>query len=300
MEHDVIQSMTGFASASGSHGAYVWTWEARSVNAKGRDLRLRVPDWIMGLEARVRALVTPAVARGGVTLSLRISREATAGAFALNQTQLGNALAALADVEAQAMDRGVSLAPSNACDILALPGLFAGAIEAAEDAGLSLALVISLEPVLASLLAMRASEGRALSDILSKQVDQIARLTSCAAQQAVAQKEKMAQTLKINIDKALGAGRDLDEARLAQEIAVLVVKSDVTEEIDRLGAHVIAAKDLLAQTGSVGRKLDFLMQEFNREANTLCSKSHSVELTVIGLDLKASIDQMREQVQNVE
>jgi uncharacterized protein (TIGR00255 family) len=161
-------------------------------------------------------------------------------------------------------------------------------------------LVISLEPVLASLLAMRASEGRALSDILSKQVDQIARLTSCAAQQAVAQKEKMAQTLKINIDKALGAGRDLDEAQLAQEIAVLVVKSDVTEEIDRLGAHVIAAKDLLAQTGSVGRKLDFLMQEFNREANTLCSKSHSVELTVIGLDLKASIDQMREQVQNVE
>lgn len=300
MEHNVIQSMTGFASASGSHGAYVWTWEARSVNAKGRDLRLRVPDWIEGLEAQVRALVTPAVARGSVTLSLRISRGATAGAFALNQTQLGNTLAALADVEAQAMDRGVSLAPSNACEILALPGLFAGSIEAAEDAGLSPALVVSLEPVLASLLAMRAAEGRALSDILSQQVDQIARLTARAAQQAVAQKEKMGQTLQINIDKALGADRDLDEARLAQEIAVLVVKSDVTEEIDRLGAHVSAAKDLLAQNGSVGRKLDFLMQEFNREANTLCSKSHSVELTAIGLDLKASIDQMREQVQNVE
>ena len=296
----MIQSMTGFASASGSHGAFVWTWEARSVNAKGRDLRLRIPDWIEGLEARIRAMVSPLVARGVVTLSLRVSRETGAGGFALNQTQLDNALAAIANIEAKTIDHGVSLAPSNACDILALPGLFVGAAESVEDGELSPALVASLESVLASLLAMRTSEGRALSGILNQQIGQIAGLTARAAQQAVFQKEKIAYSLQYNIDKALGPSRDLDEARLAQEIAVLLVKADVTEEIDRLSAHVSAARKLLAQKGAVGRKLDFLMQEFNREANTLCSKSHSVELTAIGLDLKASIDQMREQVQNVE
>ena len=151
----------------------------------------------------------------------------------------------------------------------------------------------------ASLMLMRASEGRALSEIITRQVDAIADLTDVAADRAQAQKAQMAVTLQQNIEKALG-GRDLDEQRLAQEIATLVVKSDITEEIDRLGAHVTAARGLLQQSGPVGRKLDFLTQEFNREANTLCSKSHSVELTRVGLELKTIIDQMREQVQNVE
>jgi uncharacterized protein (TIGR00255 family) len=148
-------------------------------------------------------------------------------------------------------------------------------------------------------MVMRASEGRALYDIITKQVDAIADLTDVAADHARAQRSQMAATLQRNIEKALD-GRDLDEQRLAQEIATLVVKSDVTEEIDRLGAHVNAVRGLLAQKGPVGRKLDFLTQEFNREANTLCSKAHSVELTRVGLDLKTIIDQMREQVQNVE
>ena len=296
----MIQSMTGFASAAGNHGAFAWTWEARSVNAKGSDLRLRVPEWVDGLEAQVRAMVTPAIARGGVTLSLRLCRDASTEASMLNQTQLANALAAMTDIEAQAMDRGVSLSPSNACDILALPGLFAAATEAVADDGLRPALIASLEPVLASLLVMRASEGQALFHILSQQIAEISSLTSRAVLQAEVQKKQMALSLQHNIDKALGLGRNLDEARLAQEIAVLLVKSDITEENDRLGAHICAAKELLACSGAVGRKLDFLMQEFNREANTLCSKSHSVELTAIGLALKACINQMREQVQNVE
>jgi uncharacterized protein (TIGR00255 family) len=197
------------------------------------------------------------------------------------------------------MDIGLALSPSNACDILALRGVLESAPEPSDTEALSGALLSSLTPVLSSLMLMRASEGRALSEIITRQVDAIADLTDVAADRAQAQKAQMAVTLQQNIEKALG-GRDLDEQRLAQEIATLVVKSDITEEIDRLGAHVTAARGLLQQSGPVGRKLDFLTQEFNREANTLCSKSHSVELTRVGLELKTIIDQMREQVQNVE
>lgn len=295
----MIQSMTGFASASASHDTFVWVWDLRSVNAKGRDLRLRVPDWIEGLEAQVRGLITPLVSRGAVSLTLRVTREESAGAVVLNQSHLSKVLAAMGAVETQAMDIGLALSPSNACDILALRGVLEGAPEPSDTQALSAALLASIPPVLESLMMMRASEGRALYDIITKQVDAIADLTDVAADHARAQRSQMAETLQRNIEKALD-GRDLDEQRLAQEIATLVVKSDVTEEIDRLGAHVNAARGLLAQKGPVGRKLDFLTQEFNREANTLCSKAHSVELTRVGLDLKTIIDQMREQVQNVE
>ncbi len=295
----MIQSMTGFASASGSQDTFVWIWDLRSVNAKGRDLRLRLPDWIEGLEVQVRALITPQVSRGAVSLTLRVTREETAGAVVLNRSHLTKVLAAMGDIETQAMDIGLALSPSNACDILALRGVLESAPEPSDTEALSGALLSSLTPVLSSLMLMRASEGRALSEIITRQVDAIADLTDVAADRAQAQKAQMAVTLQQNIEKALG-GRDLDEQRLAQEIATLVVKSDITEEIDRLGAHVTAARGLLQQSGPVGRKLDFLTQEFNREANTLCSKSHSVELTRVGLELKTIIDQMREQVQNVE
>ena len=299
-EGHVIQSMTGFASASGSHETFVWIWDIRSVNAKGRDLRLRVPDWIEGLEAQVRSLITPLVSRGAVSLSLRITREDAAIALVLNQPQLTNVLTAMETIETQAMDIGLALSPSNACDILALRGVLEGATELDDTGALKRAVLGSLPPVLDSLVLMRASEGRALYDIITKQIEAIAGLTAAAATHAETQKKQMAQTLQRNIEKALGGGWDLDEQRLAQEIATLVVKSDITEEIDRLGAHVSAAHALLEQSGPVGRKLDFLTQEFNREANTLCSKSHSVELTRVGLELKTIIDQIREQVQNVE
>ena len=296
----MIQSMTGFASASGSHETFVWIWDIRSVNAKGRDLRLRVPDWIEGLEAQVRSLITPLVSRGAVSLSLRVTREDAASALVLNQPRLTNVLKAMETIETQAMDIGLALSPSNACNILALRGVLEGATELDDTGALKRAVLGSLPPVLDSLVVMRASEGRALYDIITKQIEAIAGLTAAAATHAETQKKQMALTLQRNIKKALCGGWDLDEQRLAQEIATLVVKSDITEEIDRLGAHVSAAHALLEQSGPVGRKLDFLTQELNREANTLCSKSHSVELTRVGLELKTIIDQIREQVQNVE
>jgi len=155
--------MTGFASASGSQDTFVWIWDLRSVNAKGRDLRLRVPDWIEGLEAQVRALITPKVSRGAVSLTLRVTREETAGAVVLNRSHLTKVLAAMGDIETQAMDIGLALSPSNACDILALRGVLESAPEPSDTEALSGALLSSLSPVLSSLMLMRASEGRALS-----------------------------------------------------------------------------------------------------------------------------------------
>lgn len=296
----MIMSMTGFASAKGDLAPFSWGWELRSVNSKGLDLRLRVPDWLEGLEAALRTDLAKSVARGNVSLTLRVARDDDAGLLSLNPGVLTAALDALVQIETDAMDRGVTLAPSRASDLLALRGMLdAGATE--DDTGPLIARLRSeAGTLMAALIDMRRTEGQALAGVLSAQLAQIETLTTQAADLAEARKETVAETLKANLARVLDNADGADPARVAQELALLAVKADVTEEIDRLGAHVAAARDLIASGGTVGRKLDFLMQEFNREANTLCSKSQSTELTAVGLDLKAVIDQMREQVQNVE
>lgn len=296
----MIRSMTGFAAAKGSHAPFSWNWELRSVNAKGLDLRLRVPDWLDGLEAALKAELGKAVGRGSVTLSLRLSRQDDLTTASLNHVVLSSTIDALLQIEAEAMSRGLSLAPSKASDLLAVRGMMDG--DAAEDDNGALITAIKAEfPALVqAFVQMRIAEGEALFKVLQGQLETIEDLTRQAAKLAEARKDIVAETLKANLQKVLENTDGADADRVAQELALLAVKSDVTEEIDRLGAHVKAARDLLAKGGAVGRKLDFLMQEFNREANTLCSKSQNSELTAVGLDLKAVIDQMREQVQNVE
>lgn len=298
--NNVIQSMTGFASAKGQMGPYGWSWELRSVNAKGLDLRLRVPDWISGLEAALRNRLGAALARGSVTLSLRVTREDDAGTLAVNQPQLDAVLDALAVVEARAHEKGLSLASTRAADLLGQRGVLEQVSPEDETGPLRQALLDGFEPLLAEFLAMRAAEGRALHDVLGAQIDQIEALTVRATAAAEDRRADMAQALRHALARVLDNAAGADEDRVAQELALIAVKADITEELDRLGAHVGAARDLLAADGPVGRKLDFLTQEFNREANTLCSKSQSKALTAIGLELKAVIDQLREQVQNVE
>lgn len=292
--------MTGFAAAKGAHGAYSWTWEIRSVNAKGLDLRLRVPDWIEGLEAALRAQIGKRLQRGNVTLNLRLSRSDEGGTMALNAAQLASVLSAMAEIEHQAMERGLSLAPANAADIVALRGVLETAAPESDSAALLQVLLGDIPPVLDSFIEMRAKEGQALEAVLRGQLDEIEALTEAAQSAAKARQPQVAETLKANLAAVMDNSEGADPARVAQELALLAVKSDVTEEIDRLRAHIIAARDLLGQSGPVGRKLDFLTQEFNREANTLCSKAGAVDLTRIGLDLKAVIDRLREQVQNME
>lgn len=284
----------------GALEGYSWSWELRSVNGRGLDLRLRLPDWIEGLEAQLRARLGKALARGNVTLGLRIQATAEAAQPRLDEEQLDAVLDAIAAVEARALERGLSLAPSRPGDVLAQRGVLEATAAPADTTALREALLTDVEDLIAAHDAMRRSEGDALETLIAGHLDEIARLIEAAAEAAEARRPEAEAAFRAALSRVIEAAEGMDEARIAQELALLAVKADVTEEIDRLRAHVSAARDLLAQGSPIGRKLDFLAQEFNREANTLCSKAQSGPLTAVGLELKAAIEQMREQVQNVE
>jgi uncharacterized protein (TIGR00255 family) len=292
-------SMTGFAAGRGQGAKASWVWDLRGVNGKGLDLRLRVPDWIDGLEAAIRTELGRCVARGNISLTLRVARDVEdEGALRLNAAALQAALRAMGDVEQAAMAAGVTLAQPSPADVLALRGVLEQAGAEADPAPLRAAILADLPALIAAFQDMRASEGRALQELIASQIDQIAQLVTAAKAAAEARRPAVQTALQDAIARVIADS--VDPARLAQELALLAVKADVTEELDRLGAHITAARALLHEAGPVGRKFDFLMQEFMREANTLCSKSADIALTRIGLDLKTVIDQLREQVQNVE
>lgn len=297
-------SMTAFATqrgqGAGPIAAFSWVWEVRSVNGKGLDLRLRLPDWVEGLEPAVRAELTRRIGRGNVSAGVRLTRASGAESLRVNPQALAAALEALARVQAAAGQIGVELAPPSPAEVLALRGVAeTAAAEDTDTTALLAALLADLGAALDDFEAMRRAEGLALAQVLAGQIDRIAALVAEARDAAEARRPKAAESLREALARVAEA-TDADPARVAQELAMLALKADVTEELDRLTAHVAAARALLAQGGAVGRKLDFLSQEFNREANTLCSKSGDIALTRIGLDLKHLIDQMREQVQNLE
>jgi len=295
-------SMTGFAARRGAGAGYAWAWDLRSVNGKGLDLRLRLPDWVEGLELAVRAELQKAVTRGNVSLTLKVTQDEARedSAFRLHDGNLAAALKAISRVEEAALATGVTLTQASAADVLTLRGVLDVQAQDSDTAPLRALLLADLPGLLADFAAMRASEGAALAKVITAQLDQVASLTVDAAAEAAMRRDRQAETLREGVARILAANDAVDETRLAQELALLAVKTDVQEELDRLTAHVAAARTHLADPASVGRKLDFLMQEFMREANTLCSKAQSLALTRIGLDLKTVIDQMREQVQNVE
>lgn len=293
--------MTGFAARTGEGEGQSWAWEARSVNGKGLDLRLRLPEGIEGLEAAVRAEVAARFARGNLTVSLRLDRAPGAAASAVDPEGLARALAALAEVGAAAAARGIALRASSAAEILGLRGVIdTGAGNQTDGAALKAALVADLGLVLDALKSMRAAEGRVLHEILVGQVARIEALAAEAADEARARAPAQAEAFRAALARVMEGAEAADEGRVAQELALLAVRTDVTEEIDRLKAHVAAARTLLNEGEPVGRRLDFLAQEFNREANTLASKANHAGLTRVALELKAVIDQMREQVQNVQ
>jgi uncharacterized protein (TIGR00255 family) len=292
-------SMTGFAAGKGQGAGASWAWDIRGVNGKGLDLRLRVPDWIAGLEALVRADLARAVARGNISLNLRVVRDGEGeGGLRLNPVAVAAVLRAFADVEQAAMAAGLTLAQPSPADVLAMRGVLENGTVDADTGDLCRAIMADLPGLLADFQAMRAAEGAALCSIIAAQLAQIDALTSAATDAAHARRDHVAAAMRDAIARVMADG--VDAARLEQELALIAVKSDVTEELDRLRAHIAAARGLLDDKGQVGRKFDFLMQEFMREANTLCSKAADISLTRIGLDLKTVIDQMREQVQNVE
>lgn len=296
----MIQSMTAFATSKGGHADHIWVWDMRGVNGKGLDLRLRLPEGIDGLEAGLRARLERVLVRGNVSLTLRLQAERPGSALCLDSAVLDAVLGAMAEVERRAMAEGVSLAPATAADLLGLRGVLDSTAETTETGDLGRVLLADFDGVLGSFLAMRQTEGAALAKVLEAQIDEIARLTEAASDVLSARSDEIAGSHHAALRRVIATADSVDPARIAQELALLAVKLDVTEELDRLRAHVEAARALIASGSPVGRKLDFLTQEFNREANTLCSKAQHSELTMVGLALKAVIDQMREQVQNVE
>ncbi len=294
-------SMTAIASRTGAAEGYGWAWEMRSVNARGLDLRLRVPDWIEGLEAELRKRLSARLSRGNVTLGLRIAPEQGDSGLALNPDALARVLTSLREVTAQAEAAGLPVAPVSPAEILGLRGVLESDAAPSDTGPLRAALLVDFEGLLDDFVAMRAAEGRALAGVLDAQVSEIAALADAARALVESRREATEQAFRAALERVrVQAAEGMDEARVAQELALLAVKGDIAEELDRLDAHVGAARALLAEAGPKGRKLDFLTQEFNREANTLCSKAGHAPLTAIGLELKAVIDRLREQVQNVE
>ena len=297
----MTNSMTGFAAANGEAEGFSWAWNVRSVNARGLDIRLRLPDWIEGLEPAVRSAIQKAVERGSVTLTLKVHRDDTTQTLHIDQDALDRVLTALKRIQVDASaGHDMQLSATSAAEVLAIPGVTGSAPPDLDTGPLTKALLGDLQDLLKAFNATRGGEGQALSGVIAGQLDQIETLNTNAKSAAAARREATARRLRENLARVLENSAGAEPDRVAQELAMIAMKADVTEEIDRLQAHVAAARQLLASDGAVGRKLDFLAQEFNREANTLCSKAQSNDLTRIGLDLKAVIDQMREQVQNVE
>ena len=293
--------MTGFASAAGEQAGYTWTWDIRAVNARGLDIRTRLPDWLDGIEDALRKALKGAVARGNVSVALKIARQDDAGALSLSPEGLLLALGHLSAISAEAEARGLQVSPISPADIAAMRGVLDLRAPSEQDnAPLIDALLAQIPDLVEDFTQSRRQEGVELGRILSAQIDEVDLLITAAEavldQRADARAEGLKSALRRVMENTDGADGD----RVAQELAMIAVKTDVREELDRLRVHVTAARQHLQSDAPVGRKLDFLMQEFNREANTLCSKAQFNELTAIGLDLKHVIDQMREQVQNVE
>lgn len=295
-----LNSMTGFATYSGAAPGAEWVWEARSVNARGLDIRLRLPEGLEALEPAIRAQTAKEMSRGSISISLKVSLQDVEAGQQINEAALVAAVTAFQRVADVAQAQGLALAPVAASDLLAQRGVVEQTRSADRINGFRDAIHSDFSTLLAALRQARADEGVALVQIMSDQIDRVDALVKSAEGSVGARSARNGASMKAKLDALLGSTDRVDEDRLAQEMALIAVKSDVTEEIDRLKAHVASARDLLNGDGAIGRKLDFLMQEFNREANTLCSKSGDADLTAIGLELKVVIDQMREQCQNVE
>ncbi|MET0667325.1 MAG: YicC/YloC family endoribonuclease [Methyloceanibacter sp.] len=293
-----LKSMTGFARADGAYADSSWYWEARSVNGRNLDLRLRLPPGFEWLEIRARGLCQEKLARGNVTVTLGIKREGALAEIYLNEV----ALAQAQEVAARAQEL-TGLSPARLDTLLALKGVVetieAGEDEQARDA-LGHALIAGLAAALDRLVAARAAEGERLARVIEAQIASIASLTERAANASSRTPAAVAARLAEQVAKLSEAGSGLDPERLHQEAVLLAAKVDIQEELDRLRAHVGAANELIAGREPAGRKFEFLAQELNREANTICSKAADIEISRTGLELKAVIDQLREQVQNIE
>ncbi len=289
--------MTGFARIDGAHEHRRWIWEIKSVNGRNLEARFRLPPGFDGLEPGLRKALQEKIKRGSVNASLTLYGDDSEPQYRINEAALESAIRMVKDIHLR-----LECAPPRAEGLLGLRGVLepAGELESEDQrAALAAALTASFKDGVAKLAAARQTEGVAMGGVLAAQFDEVERLTNEAASMADAAPEALRARIAAQLEELL-AGASVPEERLAQEAALLALKADVREELDRLATHVAAGRALLKEKEPVGRQLDFLTQEFNREANTLCSKAQDMALKRVGLDLKKTIDQLREQVQNIE
>jgi uncharacterized protein (TIGR00255 family) len=294
-----LTSMTGFADSRGVHGSLRWRWETKSVNGRGLDLRFRAPLGYEGLESGARTLASERFKRGSFQVVLTAAADDAGRGFRVDPVALAEAVRL-----AKRVSDETGLAPARVDGLLALKGVVVQEENAALDDEARMARDAAMLESLANAYDLlgraRSNEGAKLEAVLLKQIGEIERFTlearALAAQQPFILRERMMAQLK----ELIAPGSNVPEERVAQEVAILASRADLSEELDRLAAHCQEARALVASKEPAGRKLDFLAQEFNREANTLCAKSSDIQLTHVGLALKAVIDQFREQVQNVE
>lgn len=290
--------MTGFARAEGGSGEIGWAWEIRSINGRGLDVRCRLPAGQDGLEPKIRAALAERFQRGSFSVNLTFKGGDAGTRFRINR-----------DLIDQLLELHRELGDRVASDTPRLEGLLAvrGVVEMVEQedssdvrAARETALLADMDQALSELAEARRSEGQRIAAVLAGHIDEIDRLTARAAALAECQPEALRDRFKAQVDDLMATEPSLPEERLAQEVAVLIAKGDVREELDRLRSHIDAVRDLMQADAAVGRRFDFLCQELNREANTICSKATGTELNQCGLDLKVAIDRLREQVQNIE
>jgi uncharacterized protein (TIGR00255 family) len=293
-----LSSMTGFARGQGVAGSYAWSWEIKSVNAKGLDLRLRLPPGWDAVEVPARTRATEKLSRGTVYANLTVERKGVAPTVKVNEQVLAAVLATLKGLSGK-----VEAAPPSLDGILALKGV----IEVTEEdereedrRAAEAAIIAGFDKLLTDLVAMRREEGATLGRLLSARLDEIAKLAARAEAAPGRKADAIKARLTEQVATLLAASQRFDSDRLHQEAILLAAKADIREELDRLASHVAQVRKLITDGGPIGRRLDFLAQELNRESNTLTAKANDVELTNIGLGLKTVVEQFREQVQNLE
>lgn len=294
-----LSSMTGFAEGRGAQGNLRWRWEVRSVNGRNLDIRLRIPAGYEGLEAGARILASERFSRGSIQAALTVTAEEGGRGFRIDPEMLSEAVQV-----AKRVAEETGLPPARVDGLLALRGVViqedAAQLDDEERSARNAAMLASLADALDRMAIARTDEGTKIEKMLLSQVGEIETRTAEGRKLAANQPQAFRDKMQAQLDELLEPGSKVPEERLAQEVALLATRADLREELDRLAAHCQEARKVLGASGPTGRKLDFLAQEFNREANTLCAKSSDIALTREGLALKAVIDQFREQVQNVE
>lgn len=295
----MLMSMTGFSRATGTRDDWAWSWELKSVNAKGLDIRTRLPMGFDGLEVATRANLSKSFKRGSITAALTLRRSGGATRYQINRAHMDALIQESKRVAGENPDFGFP----SVDGLLGLRGVIEALDEDNPDedrSALEQVLLASLSEATASLKSTRAEEGARLSEVLTGFVDKLADLLSQIAQSAETQPESIRARLKAQLADLVQEIGGFDAGRLEQEAAIIATKADIREELDRFEAHIASARELMSSGDAIGRRLDFLCQELNREANTICSKAQDTAVTRLGLDMKATVEQFREQVQNIE